>query len=156
MKLPAPSPSQRIGKLAEIDYESLGSSPCVLSVLATNSNTLFVRFCSMKLSRPLMVLCLGDHGFYHQQIDAAVEHPMVWLMKTRQSGRSDRPDNHSASWKRWECDRSEWARHGVSSLDTMHWERTIIQALWVRGEFLVLLITPFSFPVPCFSSPLVW
>lgn len=43
--------------------EALGAAPGVLSVSVTNSNTLFVKFCLMKLSCPLMGLRLADHRF---------------------------------------------------------------------------------------------
>lgn len=50
-----------MGKLVEIDCGSLGSSPWALRVLMTNSNMWLVRFSLMKLSGPLVVLCLTAH-----------------------------------------------------------------------------------------------
>lgn len=45
--------------------EALGAAPGVLGVSMTNSNILFVKFCLMKLSCPLMGLRLADHRFCH-------------------------------------------------------------------------------------------
>lgn len=98
---------------------ALGAAPGVLSVLMTNSNILFVKFCLMKLSCPLMALCLGDHWFCHLTVDVGVELPVLWLMQTRQSNCSDRSDTHLVSQSRWECGHSKWAHHGFSSLDTI-------------------------------------
>lgn len=126
---------------------ALGAAPGVLSVLMTNSNILFVKFCLMKLSCPLMVLCLGDHWFCHLTVDVGVELPVLWLMQTRQSSCSDRFDTHLVSQSRWECGHSKWAHHGFSSLDTIR--------LSLRLFFFVLLITPFSYSIPGFSSSLL-
>lgn len=52
-----------MGRVLEIDYGSFRGSPSALSVSVTNSNTLFVKFCLMKLSCPLMGLRLADHRF---------------------------------------------------------------------------------------------
>lgn len=158
MKLPAPSQSPRRGTLVEIDCGSVGSRPWVLSALMTKSNMCFVRFSSMKLSGPLMVLCLADdqvchltngHGgwIYHVVTDEKktiqlcwqIQYLLLWHYQDENVFIPNELLMVPPPWTPW----------------VMCSEQTSIWSPWCGESLFVLLITPFASPIPCSSSPLL-
>lgn len=117
MKLPAPSHSQRMGKLAEIDYGSFGSSPWCIKCLDDKQQYIIceILFDEIVLSTNGASPCWSQI-LPSNKLTWGAELTMLRLMKMRERHGGDTSNIRFVWQSGWEWNHSEWAQHGFSSL----------------------------------------